>query len=98
MSVLRSINLSNAAISKLVAISQNARDQVGSLGPKAGLSTANGVDVLIVSFGKNTVALDYRLQILGECWRAGISAEILLEESETTAESLQAALSKGKLL
>ncbi|KAJ3316768.1 hypothetical protein HDU76_001560 [Blyttiomyces sp. JEL0837] len=48
-----------------------------------------GVDALIVSFGKGTTALEERLSILGECWKAGISADILLDELETTADIVQ---------
>ncbi|KAJ3346986.1 hypothetical protein HDU83_002540 [Entophlyctis luteolus] len=57
--------------------------------PVNGMGKARGVDVLIVSFGRGNVALDERLAILGEFWRAGIAAEILLDEGEVTTELLQ---------
>ncbi|KAI9352697.1 kinase-like domain-containing protein [Obelidium mucronatum] len=55
---------------------------------------SRGVDILIVSFGRGNVALEERLSILGECWRAGLSAEILFDEAEVTTDILQVA-SKG---
>ncbi|KAJ3417189.1 hypothetical protein HDV05_006395 [Chytridiales sp. JEL 0842] len=59
------------------------------------LLKAKPADALIVSFGKSSVALDERLSILSDCWKAGISAEILLDEAETTVETVQNAASKG---
>ncbi|KAJ3058333.1 hypothetical protein HDU98_005580, partial [Podochytrium sp. JEL0797] len=50
-----------------------------------------GVEVLIVSFGRGNLALEERLSILGDCWRAGLSAEILFDEMEVTTDILQIA-------
>ncbi|KAJ3020381.1 UNVERIFIED_CONTAM: hypothetical protein HDU68_010217, partial [Siphonaria sp. JEL0065] len=52
---------------------------------------ARGAEILIVSFGRGNVALEERLAILGECWRAGLSAEILFDEAEVTTDILQVA-------
>ncbi|KAJ3103804.1 Proteasome subunit alpha type-2 [Physocladia obscura] len=50
-----------------------------------------GVDILIVSFGRGNVALEERLTILGDCWKLGLSAEILFDEFEITTDLLQIA-------
>ncbi|KAJ3151444.1 hypothetical protein HK101_001885, partial [Irineochytrium annulatum] len=54
-----------------------------------------GVDALIVSFGTGQVALEERLAILSDCWRAGIPAEILMDEPESTVDIVQNASGKG---
>ncbi|KAJ3244254.1 hypothetical protein HDU78_011195 [Chytriomyces hyalinus] len=58
------------------------------------IGKVRGVDILIVSFGRGNIALEERLSILGECWRAGLSAEVLFDEGEITTDILQIA-SKG---
>ncbi|ORY48245.1 kinase-like protein [Rhizoclosmatium globosum] len=75
------------ALSKIISHANihSAESQVYRLGK------SRGVDILVVSFGRGNVALDERLSIMGECWKAGLSAEVLLDETEITTDIVQVA-------
>ncbi|KAI9354577.1 kinase-like domain-containing protein [Zopfochytrium polystomum] len=82
------------AISKLVAMS-SLNEETLSTSWSRGATSSRGPSVLITSFGKDTTALDERLSILGDCWRAGIPAEILLDHPEITTDFVQNAAAKA---
>ncbi|KAI8614564.1 kinase-like domain-containing protein [Chytriomyces sp. MP71] len=90
----------NIALSKIINIANQAFGETLSSASLARemdsyrLGKARNVDILIVSFGRGNVALEERLSILGDCWRAGLSAEVLFDEGEVTTDVLQTA-SKG---